>query len=121
MADPQHFVFARVEEFTHLAFASAVEIMRAHLEDTVSLSAIAREIGISTRQLERLFGRYLNTAPKKYFMKSRLEKARHLLLQTKMSVTDVALACGFDNPGNFSRACRTAFGVAPMMQRGKLG
>ena len=99
----------------------AIEIMRSHLEETVSPSAIARDIGISTRQLERLFGRYLNTAPKKYFMEMRLEKARHLLLQTEMSVTDVALACGFDNPGNFSRAYRTAFGLAPMMQRGKLG
>ncbi|UFM67225.1 GlxA family transcriptional regulator (plasmid) [Paracoccus sp. MA] len=99
----------------------AIEIMRERLDDPIPPSAIARKIGISTRQLERLFGKYLNTAPKKYFMEMRLEKARHLLLQTEMSVTDIALSCGFDNPGNFSRVYRTAFGVTPMMQRGKLG
>lgn len=101
--------------------ARAIGIMREHLDDPVSSSIIARRIGISSRQLERLFGKYLNTAPKKYYMEMRLEKARHLLLQTEMSVTDIALSCGFDNPGHFSRAYRTAFSVTPMMQRGKLG
>lgn len=101
--------------------ARAIGIMREHLDDPVSSSIIARRIGISSRQLERLFGKYLNTAPKKYYMEMRLEKARHLLLQTEMSVTDIALSCGFDNPGHFSRAYRTAFSVTPMTQRGKLG
>lgn len=98
----------------------AIEAMRERLDDPIPPSAIARQIGISTRQLERLFGKYLNTAPKKYYMEMRLEKARHLLLQTEMSVMDVALSCGFDSPSNFSRVYRTAFGVSPMMQRGRL-
>jgi AraC-like DNA-binding protein len=76
------------------------------------------DLGISTRQLERLFGKYLNTSPKKYFMEMRLERARHLLLQTEMSVIEVAVACGFESPGHFARVYRTAYGVTPMMQRG---
>jgi transcriptional regulator GlxA family with amidase domain len=103
---------------SHLA--KAVQRMTETIEDPVSPSLIAQEIGISTRQLERLFGRYLNTTPKKYHMEMRLERARHLLVQTENSVVDVALACGFESPGHFARVYRTAFGVTPAVQRGRL-
>ncbi|UWQ93762.1 GlxA family transcriptional regulator (plasmid) [Aliisedimentitalea scapharcae] len=100
--------------------SKAIQIMQEHLETPISPSLIAQQIGISTRQLERLFGKYLNASPKKYFMDMRLERARHLLLQTESSVTEVALACGFDSPGHFARVYRSAFGVTPMLQRGRL-
>lgn len=98
----------------------AIEIMRDTLDAPRPHIEIASELGISVRQIERLFGKYLNTSPKKYYMELRLERARHLLLQTEMSVIDVSLACGFESPGHFSRVYRTAFGVTPMLQRGKL-
>ncbi|PWE30565.1 AraC family transcriptional regulator [Maritimibacter sp. 55A14] len=98
----------------------AIRIMRDRLDSPVSPSVIARDLGVSTRQLERLFGKYLNTSPKKFYMEMRLERARHLLLQTEMSVTEVSMACGFESPGHFSRVYRTSFGVTPMLQRGRL-
>lgn len=98
----------------------AVQLMQDHLEEPISHAAIAREIGISARQLERLFGRYLNASPKKYYMDLRLERARHLLVQTELSIIDVAIASGFQSAGHFARVYRAAFGVTPMMQRGKL-
>ena len=100
--------------------AKAIAIMKEGLEEPVSPTIIAEELGISTRQLERLFGKFLNTSPKKYYMELRLDKARNLLVQTDQSITDVALACGFDNSGHFSRAYRTAFGHAPSQQKSKL-
>lgn len=101
--------------------ARAIELMRDTLEDPISPALIASEIGISTRQLERLFGKYLNTSPKKYFLEMRLDRARHLLLQTEMSIVNVAMACGFQSPGHFSRVYRINFGVTPMLQKGRLG
>ena len=100
--------------------ARAIARMRASLDDPVSPSVIADELGISTRQLERLFGQHLNTSPKRYYMELRLERARHLLVQTDLSTIEVALACGFDSTGHFSRVYRTAYGIAPTMQRGRL-
>jgi len=100
--------------------AHAIEMMRDHLEDPVPHSALAEVTGVSIRQLERLFGKYLNTSPKKYYMELRLERARNLLLQTEMSVMDVALACGFESAGHFSRVYRASYGITPMLQRGKL-
>ncbi|MGB0440470.1 MAG: GlxA family transcriptional regulator, partial [Paracoccaceae bacterium] len=100
--------------------ARAVDLMRTHIEDPLSPVDIARDIGISTRQLERVFGRFLNTSPKKYYMDLRLERARLLLVQTEKSVMDVAIACGFESAGHFSRVYRASYGVTPMAQRGRL-
>ena len=100
--------------------AKAIQIMRDNIETVVPPSEIAATLGISTRQLERLFGKYLNASPKKYFMEMRLDRARNLLLQTEASVTDVAFACGFENPGHFSRVYRTRFGATPYQQRNKI-
>jgi transcriptional regulator GlxA family with amidase domain len=98
----------------------AIQRMRETIEEPLSPAQIAAEIGISTRQMERLFGKFLNTSPKKYFMDLRLERARHLLIQTEASVIEIALACGFESSGHFSRVYRAAYGVAPMQQRGRL-
>lgn len=98
----------------------AIEMMRNALDDPLSPTEIAAELNISVRQLERVFGKHLNATPKKYYMEMRLERARHLLLQTEMSVIEIALACGFESPGHFTRVYRTAYGVTPMMQRGRL-
>ena len=100
--------------------ARSIQIMYDNISSPISPTLIAEQIGISTRQLERLFGKYLNTSPKKYFMEMRLERARNLLIQTEASVTDVAFACGFESPGHFSRVYRAAFNVTPMLQRGRI-
>lgn len=100
--------------------AKAIQIMQDRVDDPISPALIAEDIGISTRQLERLFGKYLNTTPKKYFMEMRLERARNLLIQSEASVTDVAMACGFESPGHFSRVYRTMFGITPHLQRNKI-
>jgi transcriptional regulator GlxA family with amidase domain len=73
--------------------ARAVSIMEDRMDCSVSISEIAAEVGLSTRQLERLFARYLNTTPKKHLTKLRLERARQLFLQTEMTVMEVSIAC----------------------------
>ncbi len=93
--------------------AKAVEIIEAELDEPLRTADIADRIGLSARQLERLFGRYLNTSPKKYGMEIRLMRARELLRQTDMNVINVALACGFTSPSHFSKCYRTRFGSTP--------
>ncbi|WP_297773017.1 GlxA family transcriptional regulator [uncultured Roseovarius sp.] len=98
----------------------AIARMRETVEDPLSPARIAAEIGISTRQLERLFGKFLNTSPKKFFMDLRLDRARHLLIQSEASVVEIAMACGFESSGHFSRVYKSAYGVTPMQQRARL-
>lgn len=93
--------------------AKALELMETNLDEPLRTSEIAEEVGLSTRQLERLCGRYLHCSPKKYRMEARLMRARHLLRQTDMSVINVAMACGFTSPSHFSKCYRARFGETP--------
>ncbi|WP_420549522.1 GlxA family transcriptional regulator [Curvivirga sp.] len=97
--------------------ARAVQMMKDQIEEPVSTASIAEEIGISARQLERLFGKYTHTSPKKYYMDLRMERARHLLNQTEASISEIALACGFDNPAYFSKIFRSTYGHPPSQAR----
>ena len=99
----------------------AISIMERSIETPDSPSLIAEELGISTRQLERLFGRYLNSTPKHYFMEMRLQRAQNLLVQSEQSVTEIAMACGFQTTSHFSKVYRAHFGRSPIAQRAKIG
>ena len=92
---------------------SSISIMSDNIEAPLSQTQLAREIGLSTRQLERLFLKYLNCTPSRYYLEMRLNRARALLQQTCMSVTNVALATGFVSASHFSKSYRLHFGHAP--------
>ncbi|MEM6488644.1 MAG: helix-turn-helix domain-containing protein, partial [Pseudomonadota bacterium] len=102
----------------HPKLVEIIHTMERSLEDPISPAELARNVGMSTRQLERLFRRYLNRSPKRYYMEMRLDKARGLLLQTDLSVINVALACGFTSPSHFSKCYRAHFGRTPYRERG---
>lgn len=105
----------------HPKLAQVIQKMEANIEEPISPSILAKEVGMSTRQLERLFRRYLNRSPKRYYMELRLEKARNLLMQTDMSVINVALACGFASPSHFSKCYRAHYATTPYRERGSHG
>lgn len=102
----------------HPKLATVIQKMERHIEDPISPALLAREVGMSARQLERLFRRYLNRSPKRYYMELRLQKARNLLMQTDMSVINVALACGFTSPSHFSKCYRAHYDTTPYRERG---
>lgn len=105
----------------HPKLVSIIQTMEQNLEEPISPSILAQDAQMSTRQLERLFRRYLNRSPKRYYMELRLQKARNLLLQTEMSVINVALACGFTSPSHFSKCYRAHFNRTPYRERGAPG
>jgi transcriptional regulator GlxA family with amidase domain len=102
----------------HPKLVQVIQTMERSTEEPISPADLAKSVNMSTRQLERLFRRYLNRSPKRYYMELRLEKARNLLLQTDMSVINVALACGFTSPSHFSKCYRAHFNRTPYRERG---
>lgn len=102
----------------HPKLLSVIGVMEENLEEPLSRSELAQQAGLSTRQLERLFRKYLSRSPARYYLELRLNKARLLLLQTNMSVIDVALACGFVSASHFSKCYRDYFGRTPRKERG---
>ncbi|MDW3184265.1 GlxA family transcriptional regulator [Roseobacter sp.] len=102
----------------HPKLSKVIQMMEGNIEEPISPSILAKNVGMSTRQLERLFRRYLNRSPKRYYMELRLQKARNLLMQTDMSVINVALACGFASPSHFSKCYRSHYNTTPYRERG---
>jgi transcriptional regulator GlxA family with amidase domain len=102
----------------HPKLSMVIQMMEKNIEEPISPSLLAKDVRMSTRQLERLFRRYLNRSPKRYYMELRLQKARNLLMQTDMSVINVALACGFASPSHFSKCYRSHYNKTPYRERG---
>ncbi|MBV7379356.1 GlxA family transcriptional regulator [Maritimibacter dapengensis] len=105
----------------HPKLSAVIQKMETHIEEPIRPAALAAEVGLSTRQLERLFRRYMNRSPKRYYMELRLGRARNLLMQTDMNVINVALASGFTSPSHFSKCYRAQYGSTPYRERGSQG
>lgn len=63
----------------------AVSLMENHIEEPMEIDEIASHVGVSRRQLERRFARYLNAAPNRYYLELRLTRARQLIIQSNRS------------------------------------
>ncbi|MEM8811265.1 MAG: GlxA family transcriptional regulator [Pseudomonadota bacterium] len=96
---------------------SAIAMMEDHLENAVPIAEIAVAIGLSQRQLERLFADHVGLTPMRYYTGIRLDRARGLVTQTDMPLYAVAVACGFQSAEHFSRAYRSRFGLPPRRDR----
>lgn len=95
----------------------AVALMEANIEEPLATEDIARLVGVSRRQLERLFKQYLDSLPSRYYLEMRLNRARQLLQQTPQSILQIGLGCGFSSGPHFSSAYRAHFGLTPREQR----
>ncbi|MEM6566002.1 MAG: GlxA family transcriptional regulator [Pseudomonadota bacterium] len=96
----------------------ALQVMENNIEDPLTPDEISEVVSLSTRQLERLFAKYVGASPKRYYLRLRLERARDLLRQTDLSVTDVCVACGFRSLSHFSKSYRSTYGISPGLEGG---
>lgn len=97
----------------------ALELMAANLTEPLQADDIAQLVGVSRRQLERLFRQHMDTFPSRYYLELRLKHARRQLKQTTQSILQVGLACGFASGPHFSTAYRTYFGYTPREERAR--
>lgn len=91
----------------------AIRLMQENIEEPLDLVSLSAHLGQSRRNVERLFRKYLDCSPAKYYLGLRLKRARQLLSQTKMSVMEVSISCGFVSATHFSKCYRDHFGVPP--------
>jgi transcriptional regulator GlxA family with amidase domain len=102
---------------SHRSLIKVAQLMEENIEKPLPLDRIARATGLSRRQIERLFKRYLDCVPKRYYLEIRLRRARELLLQTAMPIMDITTSCGFQSPPHFSKCYRNQFGHPPSAER----
>lgn len=96
---------------------TAINIIEQNLAQPPSVETIAEHVGVSRRQLERIFREELGMSPWKYSLGRRLRQAHMLLTQTKHSITGIAQDCGFADASHFSRHVRSTFGASPQTVR----
>jgi transcriptional regulator GlxA family with amidase domain len=101
----------------HAKLINAIEMMEANVEEPLDQEMLARYVGLSRRQLERLFRKHLGRTPAQYYLELRLERARHLLYQTTMPIMNVAFATGFVSASHFSTCYRQLYGKTPRAER----
>jgi len=91
----------------------AIKFIEQSVEETFRIDDCAEFVGVSPRQIERLFEKNLNMTPLQYLIGIRLQRGRALLSETDMSVVEVAVACGYGSSAHFSKNFRKKFGVSP--------
>ena len=92
-------------------------IMEQHLASPIAISAVAAQIGLSTRQFERLCGATVGLTPGALYRQLRLRYAEWLVENTGRSITDIALDAGFADASHFTRQFKACFGVSPSKRR----
>ncbi len=95
----------------------ALELIETHIEDPLDRRSLSAAAGVSVRQLERLFAGHMGKTLDRHYRDVRLDRARMLLRQTTLSVSEVGLASGFQSPSHFSRVFKGRFGHAPIGER----
>ncbi len=102
---------------TNALIQRAVLLMEESIEEPMAQFELARKVGVSQRQLERLCRRYLGATPARYYGQLRLDRARRMLRQTELPIAEIAIACGFVSLSHFSKVYRRQFGCSPRSDR----
>ena len=97
--------------------ACALSVMEGHLEELLGMDEISKAVGVSRRQLERMFHRHFRMTPVRYYLELRLQRARALLQYSDLSIVEIAVACGFGSAAHFSRTYHGWAGNAPSVER----
>lgn len=97
---------------------SIIEYMEANISEPLPLVDIAGNVGLSRRQIERLFQNHMGRSPARYYLEIRLDRARYLLMQSSLPVVEVAIACGFISASHFSKCYREFYLKSPLQERG---
>jgi len=100
--------------------ARAVALMQVHLESPLTLVEIARRVGRSQREVSARMRVELGATPQAVYRRLRLILARKLVLETDLSIAEIALRTGYEDPSALTRAYRAEFATTPREMRGKI-
>ncbi|UWQ74816.1 GlxA family transcriptional regulator [Leisingera sp. M658] len=97
--------------------ARAVAMMQANLEAPLPIAAVARQAGRSQKDLEARMKAELGATPQAVYRRLRLIQARKLVLETDLSVSEIALRSGYNDPSALTRSFKAEFGATPRSLR----
>lgn len=118
--DRQRLPFAQRVGARDATVLTLVARMEQNLTEPLRMEDLIGPVGLSRRQVERLFQNELGCSPARYYLRLRLERAQLLLVQTKIPVVEIAIACGFISSSHFSKCYRESYGCSPLETRGSI-
>ncbi len=92
---------------------NAMQMMQDNIEEPMELEYMSEQVGISRRQLERLFKKYVKMTPHQFYNDLRVSRAHALLSETNMSVTEIAMACGYSGVGQLNKNFKQRYASSP--------
>ena len=95
----------------------AVRLMEKWIEQPLPIAAIAKRVGVSSVTLEAVFKRHTGMTPGRFYLNLRLKAANRLVLDTSLSIREIAVRGGFNSLSAFSRAYGRTFGYSPQVAR----
>jgi AraC-like DNA-binding protein len=95
----------------------ALDYIRRHFTERLSLARVAREVGVTPNYFSRIFRQREQVTFERYVLRLRLERAKQLLSSTQIDVARVAELSGFNSAQYFCHAFRRALGMAPLEYR----
>ena len=104
---------ARAEITPYLEMLPVTEFLKVNYAEKIPIEVLAKKVGLSVRQFERKFQKTFNTSPQKYILKFRILKACELLVESRISVTEVALRVGFFDHSALTKHFSAIMGMAP--------
>jgi len=110
---PQRAGFVARYGTTSAPVIRAIEAMENHVGDPLDLGQVSSQSGVGTRQLNRLFSEKLGVGTMEFYRDLRLDKAKNLLFESPLSITEIALATGFCSSAHFAKSFRNKFGSPP--------
>jgi AraC family transcriptional regulator len=93
------------------------EFVEAHLEENISLQALADTAGLSLYHFCRAFKQSEGTTPHDYIVRRRVERAQELLADTDLPLSEIAIAAGFADQSHCARRFREHVGLTPSRYR----
>lgn len=99
------------------ALRDVISLMEETVEQPQAIADIAKQAGLSQRQLQRHFHTYTGVSPTRYYMDVRINRARGMVTQTDMSVLAISVACGFSSPEYMTKCYRERFEITPREDR----
>jgi len=110
--DQQHPVYEKI--------AAAVAHLHQHHAQHIKMADLVKLTGLSLAQLERNFYKIFSLTPRQMMVKIRIDAASTMLSQPQQSITDIALACGYQDHSAFSRVFKATVGMTPRQYRDML-